>query len=78
MIENTAEDVRYLLSGGDYGTVTVTAAKDTLRVQVGGRQAALDVKATFGGAYNGYPIVIQRGTATASRKGILTVYPDAS
>ena len=29
MIEDAAEDVRYLLPGGDYGTVTVTAAKGT-------------------------------------------------
>ena len=79
MIEDAAEDLRYLLSGDDYGPVTVTAGKGTLRVHVGGRHAALDVKAYVGGAYEGYPVVIQSGTtrpATASRKGILTVYPD--
>ena len=76
-MDSAIESLQHRLSA-DYGPVSVRAGKGCILVNVGGRQAALDVRASIGSAYEGYPVVIQSGsaaTATARRKGILTLYP---
>ena len=44
-------------------------------VRVNNGRAAQDVRSSYGGAYWGYPIVLQKGAPATA--GILTLYPDA-
>lgn len=73
-LDEAAEDLERLLSGED-GVASVCAGRGCIMVRVNNGRAAQDVRSSYGGAYSGYPIVLQKGAPATA--GILTLYPDA-
>ena len=70
-LDAAAEALERLLSD-ENGVTSVTAGKGCILVQVSGGNTAAGIRSSYGAAYDGHPIVIQKSVATA---GILTVYP---
>ena len=72
-LDAAAEDLERLLSG-ENGVASVRAGEGCILVQVSNGTAAGEIRRSYGGAYDGFPIVIQKGTPATA--GILTLYPD--
>ena len=70
-LDAAVDDFERLISGTD-GVTSVRAGKGCILVQVSGGNTAAEIRSSYGAAYDGHPIVIQKSVATA---GILTVYP---
>lgn len=65
-VDEAAEEFERLVSGDDYGVVSVRAGRSSIYVQVSGKGAGATIKSSFGTAYHGFPIVIQRGSRGSS------------
>ena len=69
-LDAAAEGLAYLV-GDVNGVVSVTAGKGCIMVQVSNGTAAGEIRSSHGGAYDGHPIVIQKGMPATA--GILTL-----
>lgn len=71
-LDTAVEDLERLLSG-ENGVVSVSVGKGCIRVQVVNGTAAEEVRSRYGNAYDGHPMVVQKGPPATA--GILTLYP---
>ena len=65
-VDEAAEEFERLVSGGDYGVVSVSAGRGSIYVQVSGKGSVAGLRSSYGNSYSGHPIIIRHGSGGSS------------
>lgn len=74
-LDEAVQSMQYNLDD-ENGVVSVSEGKGCIMVQVSNGTVAGEIRSRYGHAYDGHPIVVQKGMRATA--GILTVYPAES